>query len=128
MIDILAIFASVAGVATSLGMATLQMTSGFNYLFGIPETNLVRLIVITIVTFLFMLSAITGLDKGIKILSNLNISLCGILMILGLIIGPTILRQSFFGLGGLLGHLLLARLSLVFPKVERSKNSLGVYF
>lgn len=91
VIDILAIFATVAGVATSLGMATLQMTSGFNFLFGIPETNLVRLIVITIVTFLFMLSAITGLDKGIKILSNLNISLCGILMILGLIIGPTIL-------------------------------------
>lgn len=96
VIDILAIFATVAGVATSLGMATLQMTSGFNYLFGIPETNVVRLIVIAIVTILFLISAVTGLDKGIKILSNLNITLCGILMALGLIIGPTILIINNF--------------------------------
>jgi len=91
LVDILAIFATVAGVATSLGMATLQMTSGFNYLFGVPETDLVRIIIIGIVTVLFMLSAVTGLDKGIKILSNANITLAGILMGLGLILGPTVL-------------------------------------
>ncbi|MCG8516321.1 MAG: BCCT family transporter [Halanaerobiales bacterium] len=91
VIDILAIFATVAGVATSLGMATLQLTSGLNFLFTVPETNPVRLVVIVVVTLLFMVSAITGLDKGIKFLSNLNITLCGILMVLGLIIGPTIL-------------------------------------
>ncbi|SKA09166.1 glycine betaine uptake BCCT transporter [Selenihalanaerobacter shriftii] len=91
LVDILAVFATVAGVATSLGMATLQMTSGFNYLFGVPETDLVRVIVIGVVTILFMLSAITGLDKGIKILSNANITLAGILMLLGLILGPTVL-------------------------------------
>ncbi|MCK4260806.1 MAG: BCCT family transporter [Halanaerobiales bacterium] len=91
VIDILAIFATVAGVATSLGMATLQMTSGLNFLFGIPETNLVRIIIIGIITVLFMLSALTGLDKGIKILSNANITLCGILMVLSLILGPTVL-------------------------------------
>ncbi len=90
-IDILAIFATVAGVATSLGMATLQMTSGFNFLFGTPETNLIRIIIIGVITILFMISAVTGLDKGIKFLSNVNISLCGILMVLGLIIGPTVL-------------------------------------
>jgi glycine betaine transporter len=89
-IDILSVFATVAGVATSLGMATLQTTSGMNYLFGVPETNVVKVIVIVVITILFMISAVTGLDKGIKILSNANVALCGILIVLGLIIGPTL--------------------------------------
>lgn len=96
LIDILAIFATVAGVATSLGMATLQTTSGLNYLFGVPETNGVRTIVITVITILFMVSAITGIDKGIKWLSNANVTLCGILILLGLIIGPTVLIINAF--------------------------------
>jgi glycine betaine transporter len=95
-IDVLAIFATVAGVATSLGMATMQVTSGFNFLFGIPETNLVRLIVIGVITILFMISAITGVDKGIKYLSNINISLAGLIMIICLIVGPTILIINNF--------------------------------
>ncbi|MDZ7672591.1 MAG: BCCT family transporter [Halanaerobiales bacterium] len=95
-VDVLAIFATVAGVATSLGMATLQVTSGFNFLFGIPETNLVRLIVIGVITILFMISAITGVDKGIKYLSNINISLAGLIMIICLIVGPTILIINNF--------------------------------
>lgn len=99
IIDILSIFATVAGVATSLGMATLQLTSGFNYLFGLPETNLVRIIVIAVITVLFMISAITGLDKGIKWLSNANVTLAAILVILGFIIGPTLAIMSSFGNG-----------------------------
>lgn len=95
-IDVLAIFATVAGVATSLGMATLQVTSGFNFLFGIPETNLVRLMVIGVITILFMISAITGVDKGIKYLSNINISLAGLIMVICLIVGPTILIINNF--------------------------------
>jgi len=95
-IDVLAIFATVAGVATSLGMATLQVTSGFNFLFGIPETNFVRLMVIGVITILFMISAITGVDKGIKYLSNINISLAGLIMIICLIVGPTILIINNF--------------------------------
>jgi glycine betaine transporter len=91
VIDILAIFATVAGVATSLGLATLQVTSGFSFLFGIPETNLVRILVIVVITLLFMISAITGVDKGIKYLSNVNISLAGIIMLICLIVGPTVL-------------------------------------
>ncbi|MFW6389806.1 MAG: BCCT family transporter, partial [Halanaerobiales bacterium] len=90
-VDILAIFATVGGVATSLGLATLQMTSGLNYLFGVPETNLVRLLVIGIITLLFMISAITGIDKGIKFLSNCNITLGAVLMIIGIIVGPTVM-------------------------------------
>ena len=95
-VDILAIFATVAGVATSLGMATLQLTSGFNFLFGIPETDTVRLIVIGVITILFMISAITGVDKGIKYLSNANITLASIIMVLCLIAGPTLLIINNF--------------------------------
>src|SRR6056297_2638953 len=95
-IDILAIFATVAGVATSLGMATLQVTSGFSFLFGIPETNFVRLMVIGVITILFMISAITGVDKGIKYLSNANITLAGLIMVICLIVGPTMLIINNF--------------------------------
>ncbi len=96
-IDILAIFATVAGVATSLGLGTLQINAGLNFLFGVPETSLVQILIVVIVTFLFMLSAVTGLDKGIKFLSNLNVSIAGILLLLSIIIGPTIL--IFMNLG-----------------------------
>ena len=91
LIDILAVFATVAGVATSLGLGTLQINSGLNYLFGVPETKTIQLVIVLIVTILFMISAISGLDKGIKFLSNLNISIAGILMVLALIIGPTVM-------------------------------------
>jgi glycine betaine transporter len=95
-IDVLAIFATVAGVATSLGLGTLQINSGLNFLFGIPINTFSNIAIIVVVTVLFMLSAITGLDKGIKILSNCNLSLAGILMILGLIIGPTMMIINAF--------------------------------
>lgn len=89
-IDILAIFATVAGVATSLGLGVLQINSGLNYLFGVPINNLIQIIIIVTVTILFMASAITGLDKGILFLSNANITLAGVLMVLTLILGPTL--------------------------------------
>ncbi len=91
IIDILAIFATVAGVATSLGLGAMQINSGLNMKFGVPETTFVLVLIVVIVTFLFMLSAITGLDKGIKFLSNLNVSVAIILVILAFIIGPSLL-------------------------------------
>lgn len=103
-IDILAIFATVAGVATSLGLGVLQINSGLNYLFGVPINNLIQIIIIIIVTILFMISAITGIDKGILFLSNANITLAGVLMVATLILGPTIAIVNSFtnGLGGFL--------------------------
>lgn len=90
-IDILAIFATVAGVATSLGMGTLQINSGLNYMFGVPENGGVQIAIVAIVTVLFIISATTGLNKGIKFLSNVNVSLAAILILLTLIVGPTLL-------------------------------------
>ncbi len=98
-IDILAIFATVAGVATSLGLGTLQINSGLNFLFGVPETSLVQILIVVVVTVLFMISAVSGLDKGIKFLSNLNVSIAAVLVILCIILGPTLLIFSNLGQG-----------------------------
>lgn len=101
LIDILAIFATVAGVATSLGLGAYQINSGLAYLFGVPENNTVIFAIVAVVTVLFMLSAISGLDKGIKFLSNLNVSIAGILLLATMIVGPTLLILNAFtnGLG-----------------------------
>lgn len=98
-IDILAIFATVAGVATSLGLGTLQINSGLNFLFNVPENAVVQVIIVFVVTVLFMISAVTGLDKGIKFLSNLNVTIAGVLLLLAIIIGPTLLIFTNLGQG-----------------------------
>lgn len=99
LIDILAIFATVAGVATSLGLGTLQINSGLNYMFGLPINTFVQVMIVVIVTVLFMLSAVTGLDKGIKFLSNLNVGIAGVLLLISIIIGPTLLIFTNLGQG-----------------------------
>ncbi|MFD2830939.1 BCCT family transporter [Corticicoccus populi] len=90
-IDVLAVFATVVGVAVSLGVGALQINGGLNYLFGIPTNLFVQGIIIVIVTALFLYSAWSGLSKGIQYLSNVNMILAGILLIAVLIIGPTML-------------------------------------
>ncbi|MEJ7218087.1 glycine betaine uptake BCCT transporter [Staphylococcus gallinarum] len=109
IIDILAVFATVVGVAVSLGMGALQINGGLNYLFGIPNNVWVQAIIIVVVTILFIMSAWSGLSKGIQYLSNLNISLGAILMIAVLIIGPTVLILNMMtsSTGSLLNSFLL---------------------
>lgn len=88
-IDILAIIATAFGVATSLGLGTLQINGGLGYLFGIPVSRMVQITIIVIITILYILSATTGLDRGIKILSNTNIGIAVALLLITLIAGPT---------------------------------------
>ncbi|RAV24448.1 BCCT family transporter, partial [Staphylococcus warneri] len=78
IIDVLAVFATVVGVAVSLGMVALQINGGIHYLFGIPNNVCVQAIIIVVVTILFIMSAWSCLSKGIQYLSNLNISLVSI--------------------------------------------------
>ena len=88
-IDILAIIATVFGVATSLGLGTLQINGGLAHLTGVPMGIGVQLGIIAVVTLLYMISALTGLDRGIKILSNVNLLLAGTLLFFVLFTGPT---------------------------------------
>lgn len=100
--DILAVFATLFGIATSLGLGAQQINSGLHTLFGIPNNTMMALMIIIVVTIAFVISAVTGLDKGIKILSNINITIGSILLIMMVIGGPTVFIFDFLtqGLGG----------------------------
>ncbi|AIY04235.1 glycine/betaine ABC transporter permease [Planococcus sp. PAMC 21323] len=95
-IDVLAVFATVFGVATSLGFGAAQINGGIAYLFGAPQENWVQMIIIGAVTVLFIISAWSGLNKGIKYLSNVNMIVAVTLLILVLILGPTLLILNMF--------------------------------
>ncbi|UJF36232.1 glycine betaine uptake BCCT transporter [Paenibacillus hexagrammi] len=89
IIDTLAIIATAFGVATSLRLGAMQINGGLNHLLGISVGPTVQVIIIAVVTVLFLLSATTGLDKGIRILSNTNLMVAVLLMLFVLVVGPT---------------------------------------
>ncbi len=103
-VDVIAVFATVFGVATSLGFGAVQISGGLSYVFGIPNTLTTQLTLIAIVTILFMLSAQTGLHRGIKYLSNLNMILALSLLGFLLFFGPTHFIMT--ALPSTLGHYL----------------------
>jgi glycine betaine transporter len=90
LIDVIAVIATILGVATTLGFGASQINGGLSYLFGVPINIVVQTIIVAIVTVLFIISASTGLGKGIKILSNLNMGLTAILFLFVFIFGPTL--------------------------------------
>lgn len=98
LVDVIAVFATAVGVATTLGFGTIQINEGLAFLFdGIPSDNFtVQLIIILVVTVLFLISAWSGLSKGIKYLSNTNMVLAIILFLLVLVLGPTLLILNMF--------------------------------
>ncbi|PRY69776.1 BCCT family transporter [Halomonas ventosae] len=100
-LDIFAVVATVMGVATSLGLGVLQMNGGLNAVFGLPENALWQFIILFVMFLAYMASTWSGLDKGIKRLSNLNMILCIGLMLYVLVTGPTvaILETITLGLG-----------------------------
>ncbi|NLK58121.1 MAG: BCCT family transporter [Tissierellia bacterium] len=89
-IDILAVFATAAGMATSLGLGTYQINSGLHYMFGIPENTTVQLIIVIGITVIYTWTAVTGVDKGIKMISNLNMILVAVILVGSFIFGPTV--------------------------------------
>lgn len=95
-IDVIAVISTVMGVATSLGFGAMQINGGLSYLFGVSSTITSQTIIILVVTVLFMISALTGLSKGIKILSNLNMGLTAVLFLIVFILGPTIFTLNLF--------------------------------
>lgn len=95
-IDTMAVFATVFGVATSLGFGAMQISGGLSYLLGIPNTTGTHLVLIAVVTVLFMISAQTGLQRGIKYLSNINIVLALSLLGFLFVLGPTKFLMSVF--------------------------------
>ena len=89
-VDVIAVLGTLFGVATSLGLGTLQLNSGLNYLFDVPSTGIVQVILIAVITSVAAISVALGLDKGVRRLSQLNILLAMALLAFVLIVGPTV--------------------------------------
>ena len=89
-VDVIAVLGTLFGVATSLGLGTLQLNSGLNYLFGVPSSGLVQVILIAVITSIAAASVALGLDKGVRRLSQLNIVLAVTLLGFVLAVGPTV--------------------------------------
>lgn len=90
LIDAIAIIGTVFGIAVSVGMGAMQINSGAARVLGTPETSLVQLLLIVVIIVLASISVARGLDKGIKLLSNINIWMAVALMIFVLLFGPTL--------------------------------------
>ncbi|MBO9401103.1 BCCT family transporter [Shimia sp. R9_3] len=100
IIDILAVFATIFGLATSLGLGASQALAGLNYLFGVPVSDGMKVALIIAITIFALISVVAGLDKGVKRLSEANMILAAGLLLLVLLVGPTvaILTGFFSGL------------------------------
>jgi BCCT family betaine/carnitine transporter len=101
IIDTFAIFAGIFGLATSLGLGVQQVTSGLNHLFGIPANSLTMVLLIVGITAIALISVMTGINVGIKRLSQFNIILAFVLLLTIFVLGPTryIFQSMFAGLG-----------------------------
>jgi len=96
LVDIFAVVSTVFGVATSLGLGAAQVNAGFSYLFDVDVSTINQIIIMCGITALAVISVATGLDKGIKILSETNMILAIVLLLLIFILGPTVfLLQAY---------------------------------
>lgn len=89
-IDIFSVVVSFAGVATSLGLGVSQICGGLDFLFDIPNRNSTWLMIIVVITCVFLISAISGVNRGIKVLSRINTYNAFIVLGLAFIVGPKI--------------------------------------
>lgn len=95
-IDILALVATLFGVSVSLGLGALQVNGGLSFLFDLPDSATIQIVVIVIITVLFLTSAATGVNRGIRYLSNLNMALATLLLVFILALGPTVVLLDVF--------------------------------
>lgn len=106
MVDILAVFATVAGVVTSLCLGTLQINAGFNHLFGLPINLAVQIVIIVVVSVLYIGSAVSGIEKGVKIISDTNLYVAFGLMTVCFLVGPKgeVMNSFVNGIGQYIGN------------------------
>jgi choline/glycine/proline betaine transport protein len=96
IIDVIAVVATLFGLATSLGFGVQQVSAGLAHLFSTPDTIVMQVFLIAVITGAATISVVLGLDKGVRVLSELNMRLGIVLLIAMLILGPTVyLLDSF---------------------------------
>ncbi len=125
-VDIFAILGTVFGVATSLGFGVLQLNAGLNYLFDAPVGTTVQSVLIVVITCISAISAGSGLNKGIKILSHTNLWLALMLLILVFSLGPTAaLLKHFVENVGLYLSGIVSKTFNLYAYEPKSSNWLG---
>lgn len=105
LIDIFAVLATLFGLATSLGYGVTQISAGLNYIFEIPDTITTQVLIIAGITLIATVSVVSGIHKGVKFLSEWNIRITVLLLVLILFLGPTmfIFKSYVQNLGSYLG-------------------------
>ncbi|ABI76251.1 choline/carnitine/betaine transporter [Hyphomonas neptunium ATCC 15444] len=108
-VDIFAVVGTLFGIATSMGFGVTQINAGLNHLIGLPISPQIQITLIAGITLLATISVVTGLDKGVRILSETNLVIAVLLMLFVLVVGPTadLLRSFVQNLGLYLDSLLL---------------------
>jgi len=96
IIDMLAVFATLFGLATSLGIGASQASAGLTYLFGLPSGNVTMVLLILGITSIATISILAGVDKGVKRLSEINMVLAFLLLAFVLFVGPTLVIFTGF--------------------------------
>ena len=114
LINVLGVFATIFGLATSLGLGAMQIGAGLEILFGIESTSTSWVAIIVVVTTAAVISTYTGIDRGIKRLSQLNFIIAAILLLLVFIVGPTLFILNIFthGWGDYLQNILFMSFGL----------------
>ena len=90
LIDIVAVLATLFGLAVSLGFGAEQIAGGLHYLFDVAVNNTTKVVLIVVIISIALASVVAGLDKGVKRLSELNMGLAGVLWLFVLLAGPTL--------------------------------------
>ncbi len=96
VIDVVAVVATLFGLATSLGFGVQQVSAGLAHLFGTPDTVIMQVLLIAGITGMATISVVLGLDKGVRVLSELNMRLGLVFLIAMLILGPTVFLLDSF--------------------------------
>jgi choline/glycine/proline betaine transport protein len=89
-IDIIALLGTLFGVAVSVGLGTLQINSGLNYLLGVPIGNVSQTLIVAVIILVATVSVALGLDRGIKRLSEFNISVALVILLFIAVAGPSL--------------------------------------
>ncbi|MCF8095580.1 MAG: BCCT family transporter [Desulfobacteraceae bacterium] len=95
-IDVLAVLSTLFGLATSLGFGVQQVNAGLNHLFGVPDNIYIQVLLIVLITAAATVSVVSGLDNGVKKLSELNLNIGAVLLAFLLLVGPTLFILDTF--------------------------------
>jgi len=100
VIDVLAVFATLFGLATSLGLGAQQANAGLEFVFGIEVSTTAQVILIALITAIALVSVLRGLEGGVKRLSEINLIMAVLLMVFVFVVGPTaVLATGFLDTG-----------------------------